>query len=199
MAIIAGLGNPGRDYDQTRHNAGWMALDELAGRCGAGRQQYRCDGVCARCGGLLLFKPLLYMNRSGPPVARLMREEGADLTELLVLVDDVNLPLGAIRLRAAGSSGAHNGLESLIEALGTEEFARLRMGIGPCPPGIDLRDFVLSPFQDGQWPDMDDMVARAADAVLCWAQQGVEAAMDRFNGTGRPCSSTGDQQSPAKK
>lgn len=191
MRIIVGLGNPGRRYADTRHNAGWLAADRLAGRCGAGRQQYAAGGMSLPCedgGGrrFLLFKPLRYMNRSGEPVSRLLGRREADAGDLLVLVDDVNLPLGSLRLRTGGSSGGHRGLESIGAALGTSEFARLRMGVGPCPEGVDLRRFVLSPFAPGEREAVDRMVESAADAALCWLRQGAETAMDRYNRTVEP-------------
>ncbi len=182
MKIIAGLGNPGSRYSRTRHNAGWMALDAAFRRSGACVERYRGNGELARADGLLLFRPLGYMNRSGPPVLRLMEREGAGPEQLLVLVDDVNLTLGTLRLRPGGSSGGHNGLASVEHALGTDRFARLRMGVGPCPPGADLAQYVLSPFYEEERDVVVRMVGRAADAALCWAAEGVEAAMNKFNG-----------------
>jgi PTH1 family peptidyl-tRNA hydrolase len=181
VKIITGLGNPGRTYSETRHNAGWIAVNKLAARCGAREEELRCGGLRARCGELWLFKPLSYMNLCGPPVACMQREAGVELQDILILVDDLDLPLGRIRLRPGGSSGGHNGLTSLIEALGTEEFPRLRMGIGPCPPDVGGRDFVLSPFGPDEWPVVETMTDEAADAALCWAKEGIEAAMTRFN------------------
>jgi len=181
VRIIAGLGNPGRRYRGTRHNAGWMALDKVARRCGAREEGLRCGGLLARCDDLWLFRPLSYMNMSGRPVAWLRREAGIGLEDVLVLVDDLNLPLGRIRLRTGGSSGGHNGLASLVEALGTEEFARLRMGIGPCPAGAEGREFVLSAFAPDQQEVVEMMTEEAAEAALCWAREGAEAAMTRFN------------------
>ena len=181
MRIIVGLGNPGPDYADTRHNAGWMAVDKVAGRLGRCREEFRGDAMLGRTADALLLKPLLYMNRSGPPTARLLRETGVGLNDLLVLADDLNLPLGAVRLRPAGSSGGHNGLASLIEALAGDQFPRLRMGIGPRPTGVDARDFVLSPFGDAEWDAVEEMTDRAAEAVLCWMKDGMEEAMSRFN------------------
>ncbi|MFO7957363.1 MAG: aminoacyl-tRNA hydrolase [Candidatus Brocadiia bacterium] len=182
MKIIAGLGNPGSRYSGTRHNAGWMGLERLQRKCDARSERFRGKGSLARGEDLLLFKPLGYMNRSGPPIARLLDREGASPADLLVLVDDVNLPLGTLRLRAGGSSGGHNGLASVRQALGTQEFARLRMGVGPCPPGVNLVDFVLSPFHKSEWETVRQMAEKAADAALCWADEGVEPTMNRFNG-----------------
>ena len=181
MRIIVGLGNPGPDYADTRHNAGWMAVEKVAARIGRCREEFRGDGMLGRADEALLLKPLLYMNRSGPPTARLMRETGAALSDLLVLADDMNLPLGAVRVRPTGSSGGHNGLASLIEALGSDQFPRLRMGTGPRPTGMDARDFVLSSFDDAEWDAVEEMTDRAAEAVLCWMKDGIEEAMSRFN------------------
>jgi len=181
VKIITGLGNPGRRYAETRHNAGWMAVNKLASRCGACEEELRCGGLLARCGELWLFKPLSFMNLCGASVGCIVREAGVELQETLVLVDDLDLPLGRIRLRPGGSSGGHNGLTSLIEALGTEEFPRLRMGIGPCPPEMDGREFVLSPFAPDECPAVEAMIHEAVEAALCWAKESIEAAMTRFN------------------
>ncbi len=185
MKIVAGLGNPGRQYSDTRHNAGWMAVDELARRCGAEGETMRCGGMFVRVSaeGLGLFKPLSYMNLCGLPVSRICRKTGVGLDELLILVDDLSLPLGSVRLRPGGSSGGHKGLKSLVGALGTDRFPRLRMGIGPRPAGVEAREFVLSPFTRDEWDCVDEMACRAADAALCWVRDGIEKAMNRFNGT----------------
>jgi PTH1 family peptidyl-tRNA hydrolase len=181
VKIIAGLGNPGPRYSRTRHNVGWLTLDRLAGLCGAEREQDRAGGVLAACQRLRLFKPLSYMNLSGAPVARLMRELEAGPADLLVVLDDMDLGLGRVRLRRRGSSGGHKGLLSVSEALGTEEFCRLRLGIGPRPAGVDGREFVLSPFAPEESDAVESMTERAARAALCWADEGAEAAMNRFN------------------
>ncbi|KPK57513.1 MAG: hypothetical protein AMK73_10075 [Planctomycetes bacterium SM23_32] len=181
MKIIAGLGNPGRRYRDTRHNAGWMALDKAAGLCGVRSEKDRGDCILAVCGEVCLFRPLRYMNRSGPPLARLVRESGSSPAELLVLVDDMDLPLGRVRLRAGGSSGGHKGLMSVALALETDAFPRLRMGIGPRPGHLDGQEFVLSPFGPDEWEAVEQMTDRAARAALCWAEEGIEPAMNRFN------------------
>ena len=182
VKIIAGLGNPGRQYADTRHNTGWMTLQKLARRCEAEeREEERCGGLLLRCGGVWLFRPLDCVNLSGPPVAWLCREACVELEDLLVLADDLNLDLGMIRLRRGGSSGGHKGLASLTEALGTESFPRLKMGIGPSSPGEDARDFVLSPFAPEEREAAEDMTDEAAEAALCWAREGIQAAMNRFN------------------
>jgi len=183
VRVVAGLGNPGPEYRDTRHNAGWMAVGEIARRCvpQARDQDYGGNGALARCGQVLLFRPLGYMNRSGPPVARLLKLYDVAPHELLVILDDADLPLGQLRLRRDGSSGRHKGLESLIGALQTEQFPRLRMGIGPCPEGIALRDFVLSPFGEREGAAVEEMIDRAADAALLWSREGIDAAMTRYN------------------
>lgn len=180
VKIIAGLGNPGRKYSDTRHNTGWMALERLAAQCG-GTEEECCGGLVIRRRGLWLFKPLSYVNLSGPPVARLCEESGVSLEDLLILADDLNLGLGAVRLRPGGSSGGHRGLASLIEALGTEEFPRLRMGIGPCPPEADAREFVLSGFAPEEWDVVENMTGEAARAAVLWAREGIQTAMNQFN------------------
>ncbi len=157
-----------------------MTLDALAARCG-GAEEERCGGLVLRSDDVWLFKPLGHMNRSGPPVARLLAEAGVALEDLLVLLDDLNLPLGTIRVRAGGSSGGHKGLASVIEALGTDEFPRLRMGVGPCPAEVDAIDFVLSPFEPGELAAAEEMSHQAAEAAWCWVREGLQAAMNRFN------------------
>jgi PTH1 family peptidyl-tRNA hydrolase len=185
VRIVVGLGNPGRKYRHTRHNIGWMALDELAADYGGCREEDAPGGVLGRCGDTWLFKPLSYMNLCGPPVASFCRRVGVDLADLLVLVDDLNLPLGSLRLKPQGSSGGHNGLVSLIAALGTEEFARLRMGIGPVPEGMPWRDFVLGKFMSNERAAAEELARQAARAARCWADAGIVEAMNRFNATVR--------------
>jgi PTH1 family peptidyl-tRNA hydrolase len=168
-----------------------MALDRLAEQLGVSRERERCGALVGRADGLLLAKPLGYMNRSGPAIERLRRQEALGVEDLLVLVDDLNLPLGRTRLRAGGSSGGHKGLESVAEALGTQRYPRLRMGIGPCPPGVEGRRFVLSPFHPDERDAVDGMTERAARAAMCWAREGVQAAMGRCNAPGPQDASEG--------
>lgn len=181
MRIIAGLGNPGRKYRDTRHNIGWMVLDRLAERHPGCREESRCGGLLTRCGDVILFKPLGYMNRSGPPIAQLRREVGLDLEDVLVVLDDLNLAQGRIRLRPNGSGGNHRGLESVIEAFGTNEFPRLRVGIGPGPVAGEWRSYVLERFGDDELPEVDRMAEAAAQAAWIWAERGIDAAMNEFN------------------
>lgn len=183
---MVGLGNPGPRYERTRHNAGFLVIDELAARArAAGRLDADAWVAEASLGGelALLVKPQGFMNRSGAPVARLLAEHAAAASDLVVVVDDVALPLGRIRVRAHGSDGGHNGLRSLIAALGTEEYARVRIGVGlEDPPEMDLADFVLAEFLEEELPRLREVTLLAADATLCLLQEGAAAAMNRFNG-----------------
>jgi len=181
LRVIVGLGNPGPRYARTRHNAGWMVLDRLASESCEGRQEECCGGLLWRAGRVWLFKPLTYMNESGPPVAQLCRRTGLELDSLLVVVDDLNLTLGALRLRPGGSSGGHRGLESVAEALGVDRFPRLRLGIGPLPEGMDAREFVLSEFEAHERETVERMVGTSAQAARCWAREGIQAAMNLYN------------------
>ena len=181
--LIVGLGNPGRQYLDNRHNVGWMALDRVADIRGVHAEEERYEAMVARCGNLLLLKPLTYMNRSGRSVKRALEVEQIELNHLLVVMDDVDLALGSVRLRDCGSSGGHRGLESVIRQVGTDEIARLRLGVGPCPAYIETSDFVLSDFGGDEMDELDEMLERAARAALCWAEEGPEAAMNRHNYT----------------
>jgi len=182
---VVGLGNPGERYRRTRHNAGFMALDVLATRArAAGRVEDDVWVAEVTLAGtpVLLVKPLAFMNASGGPVARLLAERAGSPSDLVVLVDDVALDLGTLRVRERGSHGGHNGLRSLVETLGTEEFARVRMGVrrGESPP--DLAEYVLADFLPDEVLIVQEAVGLAADAVLCLLEEGAAAAMNRFNG-----------------
>jgi PTH1 family peptidyl-tRNA hydrolase len=187
MKLIVGLGNPGREYDRTPHNAGFEVIDELARGLGVklkGSWRFRVQSVAARVGGheVLLVKPQGFMNRSGEAIAPLIRKKGVSLSDVLVLVDDVELPLGTLRLRAKGSAGTHNGLKSLIDRLGSMEFPRLRIGVGPVPAGRDLVSFVLGRYHKDALAEVDAMMPRAAEAALAWVGEGIEKTMNRYNG-----------------
>ena len=187
--MIVGLGNPGERYAATRHNAGFLAIDVLAARAGAvGRVLEDAWLADARLGELelCLAKPLAYMNRSGEPVARLLAELGKAPADLVVVLDDVALPLGTIRVRERGSAGGHNGLRSIVEALGTEEFPRVRIGVRQGELPQELADYVLAEVAAEDEPLFRESVSRAADAVVCLVQEGAAAAMSRFNGRPRP-------------
>ena len=188
--LIVGLGNPGAKYAKTRHNVGFWVVDALARRHGFSgeRSQKRAQ---ARDGSIhsarvKLAKPQTYMNRSGQSVRALLDYFDIPLTQLLVIHDDLDTPLGSIRLRKAGGHGGQNGLRSIIQHLGSREFARLRFGIGRPPGRMSPVDYVLQPFKGDAAIQADNMVARAADAVESWLADGIEVAMSRFNGDGAP-------------
>ena len=187
MKLVVGLGNPGRAYENTRHNAGWQVLDEFAKRRGAEfRRSWRRPVQSAKAalegaGSLLLVKPLTFMNLSGDVLPGLMRPAGLAAKDLIVVADDVNLPLGKLRIRAAGSAGGHNGLKSVIERLGTEEFVRVRVGVGEQEEGKSLKDHVLERMRSEERRELAEAAARAADALECILVRGVDSAMNRFN------------------
>ncbi len=186
MKVIVGLGNPGAEYDATRHNVGWWVL-EAVHRAWA-FPAFRDHGPARFSDGeragepVLLVQPLTYMNRSGSVVAPLARLEGFDLAaDLLVLVDDVNLAVGRVRLRPAGSAGGHNGLRSVEAALGTREYARLRVGVGAKPPGEDLADWVLSPMPPEDEETIVGLLPHLVTCVEQWLERGAVAAMQDCN------------------
>lgn len=184
MRLVAGLGNPGEKYADTRHNIGFMVLDELAGRLGAGAFRKHCRSLVAetRQGGdrLVLAKPQTFMNKSGEALASLLGWYKVPLSNLLVVYDDMDLPLGQLRLRAAGSAGSHNGMRSIISCLGARDIPRLRVGIGQAP-GVEAVSHVLGHFAAAERPLVDAAVQAAADAVEMTVACGLEAAMNRFN------------------
>lgn len=181
--LILGLGNPGERYRDTRHNVGFLVVEELARRWGVRLDRRECNAIV---GGeeILLAQPQTYMNRSGWAARCLLESHGLDPAGVLVVYDEVALPLGRLRLRKSGSPGGHRGLESVIENLRTDQVPRLRLGIAPeeAPRGEDLVEFVLAPFPPDQREAVEAMVARAADACEVWLREGAEAAMSRFNG-----------------
>lgn len=184
--VIVGLGNPGREYDNTRHNAGWWLLDVLAQRWGVPRFRAEKNQAIATTRvepfQVRLIKPLTYMNRSGSVLVPLKRMGALDLgKDLLVLVDDVALEPGRVRFRPSGSAGGHNGLKSIEQALGTRDYPRLRIGVGTRPPGADLADWVLSPMPRGDRKLVDERLPELAEAVETWMRDGIEVAMDRYN------------------
>jgi PTH1 family peptidyl-tRNA hydrolase len=183
--VIVGLGNPGREYDGTRHNVGFRVVLGLAREAGiglhAGRGEFLSGSGRIAGRAVELALPLTYMNLSGVAVRQLLSATGAEPEDLLVVCDDVNLPLGRIRLRRAGSAGGHNGLSSIISQLGTEEFARLRLGVGAAPDGKDLVDHVLDTFAEAETQAVEEMIGRAADAVRLLLARGFDAAMQEHN------------------
>ncbi len=189
MKVILGLGNPGDDYAETRHNVGWWLVDHLADVWHF--EGWRKDGSSRVATGMVgrhrvrLVKPQTYMNLSGAALRPYLRRESwLPATDLLVVVDEVALPIGSYRMRAGGSAGGHNGLKSIEGALGSQEYPRLRIGVGP-PPGRqrrgDLADYVLSPFGKGEAATVRELLPPLTEATETWLAEGTETAMNRFN------------------
>ena len=182
-----GLGNPGPEYECTRHNAGFVLADRLVSRWQLG--QYRRVGRAREARGtwqgtpVTVLKPQTYMNRSGAAVASLRTLPQFDPSQhLLILVDDVALPVGRFRLRGAGSAGGHNGLKSIEGTLQRQDYSRLRIGVGPAPAGVDdLADFVLDEFTPEEQKTIESLLDPMSEAVECWIENGIEKAMNRFN------------------
>jgi PTH1 family peptidyl-tRNA hydrolase len=185
MKFIVGLGNPGRKYEGTRHNVGFRVLDSLAQRHKV-EWELAPRGIEAliarqRADGILLAKPMTFMNLSGPAIVGLLQFYKIEVPDSLVIVDDINLELGRLRARAAGSAGGHNGLKSVIEALGTMEFARLRIGVGRGDDRRDLADHVLATFGPEERPIVAEAVSRSADAADLFVAEGIAPVMNTFN------------------
>lgn len=185
MRLVLGLGNPGARYARTRHNVGWWVLDLLAARWSAGpgesEPEYRSRIATVAGHEVHLLAPQTFMNLSGAALAAWMDRHGAVGEELIVVADDVYLPLGTVRLRASGSSGGHNGLTSIAEAFGGDGYARLRIGVGEAVSGAVLREHVLDEFDEAERAAAEEAARHAADAVGCWLEEGILAAMNRFN------------------
>jgi peptidyl-tRNA hydrolase, PTH1 family len=187
LKAVIGLGNPGPQYADTRHNVGWWLLDAALDAWRIGR--FRREGNAAVAAGkhgdyaVRLIKPLTYMNRSGAALAPLRRLTAfRPDRDLLVVVDDVALEPGTIRFRSSGSAGGHNGLRSIESALGSREYARLRIGVGSAPPGADLAEWVLSPPDDGARERIEARFPDLVQGLEIWMTEGIEAAMNRCNG-----------------
>jgi peptidyl-tRNA hydrolase, PTH1 family len=187
MRVIVGLGNPGREYRETRHNVGFMVVDEIARRhnltLAMAPSQIPDAMLAKKFGGdaVLVAKPLTFMNNSGEAVAALVRYYDVPIGDLLVVIDEVALPFGRLRARARGSAGGHNGLKSVIARLGTTEFARLRLGVGRGDARRDLADHVLSKFEADERSALGEFIARAADAAEMFAAEGIEKVMNTYN------------------
>ena len=185
MRVVAGLGNPGQRYRLTRHNAGFLAIDELAARAGVSGRFEEDAWLAETASGsdrVILVKPLRFMNLSGLPLARILGGAGGSAAELLVIVDDVALELGTIRVRERGSHGGHNGLRSIAAELGSEDFARVRIGVRRGELPSELAEYVLSEPPPEDMPEFAAAVALAAQAALCVVREGTAAAMNDFNG-----------------
>ena len=186
MIMIAGLGNPGRQYEKTRHNMGFDTIDLLAKRHSVSMGNVKFNamyGTGSFMGEkILLAKPLSYMNLSGGPIREILHYFKLDpVSQLIVICDDIDLEPGRLRIRMKGSAGGHNGLKDIITMLGTDSFTRVRIGVGAKPPGWDLADYVLSRFSDKEREAVDETIEEAARAVEKIISDGPEAAMNEFN------------------
>ncbi len=185
MRVVVGLGNPGARYERTRHNVGFRLLEILAARWKARPQpatpEYRWWSAAAGGQAVALLAPLTFMNASGEAVEAWRRQRELGTEDLLVVADDVYLPIGTIRLRARGTSGGHQGLESIEAALGGREYARLRVGVGAAPTSAALGEHVLEELTAEEEHEARSALDQAADAVECWLESGLTAAMNRFN------------------
>ncbi len=186
MKAIVGLGNPGAAYAGTRHNVGFDVVDELARRWGVRLRPWKsvADLVVVSARAAVLVEPLTFMNLSGEAVSRVAAFHKLEPSDLLVVVDEIQLPVGRLRLRRSGSAGGHNGLKSIIQHVG-DEFPRLRIGVGRGDPRWDLADHVLSRFAGDERAAIDEAIVRAADAAELFVEQGIEPAMSRFNAESR--------------
>lgn len=185
MFIIAGLGNPSKEYDKTRHNAGFDTVDYLADRHGIymGEKKHKALTGKGVIGGekVLLLKPQTFMNLSGESLRSAVDYYKATAQELIVIYDDISLEPGQLRIRLKGSAGGHNGIKNIIAHLGTQEFPRMKVGVGAKPPKMDLKDYVLSRFSKGEQEQMDQAFTEAAKAVAVMITEGPERAMNQFN------------------
>lgn len=185
MKLIVGLGNPGRKYNGTRHNVGFDVLAFLAQRYDVGRPKAKFNAEVAETTiknqKTILLSPLTFMNLSGQSVRAAIDFYKLPLTELLVICDDINLDVARLRFRPGGSAGGQNGLKDIIQRLGNQTFARLRVGVGRPPPNWDAADFVLGKFSPDELPEIESGVVRAANAVETWVEQGIQPAMNQFN------------------
>lgn len=185
MKIVVGLGNPGSKYDGTRHNIGFVFIDRLARQQGIVLDRHQCGALIGLGRSnetpLLLAKPQTFMNRSGVAVAALLQEYGATAADLVVVYDDLDLPLGRIRIRTNGSAGGHRGVSSILEHLGAVPFCRIRLGIGRPPEGVDTIDHVLDLFGEAEMAEVSKVLVRATEALCCLIHQGPAAAMGAYN------------------
>ena len=184
--LIAGLGNPGPEYEKTRHNTGFMSLDLLAARLQVKVSKERFKALTAQADfdgqRLLLMKPLTFMNASGIAIEAAAHFYKIPPEQVLVIYDDISLPPGKLRLRRKGSAGGHNGIKSIIALLGSDEFPRIKIGVGAKPnPAYDLADWVLSKFQEAEWQEMEQAFAHAADAATLIVQDQMDRAMNLYS------------------
>lgn len=186
MKLIVGLGNPGKAYEETRHNIGFKVIDLLAKKWNAPLTQSKFKGMYSIIhrpeGKVMLLKPLTYMNLSGESVGALMDYYDIAIEDLVVIYDDLDLPAGQLRLRQKGSAGGHNGIKSLIHHLGTQEFNRMRIGISRPPAGMKVPDYVLAKFSKEESPEVGDAVEKSAAACELWLSKPYLEVMNEFNG-----------------
>ncbi|EGA88199.1 peptidyl-tRNA hydrolase [Planococcus donghaensis MPA1U2] len=186
MKLIIGLGNPGKTYEDTRHNIGFKVIDYLASQWDAPLTQSKFKGMYSVShrpeGKVILLKPLTYMNLSGESVAALMDYYNIELKDIIVIYDDLDLPTGQLRLRQKGSAGGHNGIKSLIQHLGNQEFNRLRIGISRPPAGMKVPDYVLQRFSTEEIPEMTAAIKKSAAACETWLSKPYIEVMNEFNG-----------------
>ena len=181
LKLVVGLGNPGPEYEKTRHNVGFRLADRLVGEADSFWKDFKGLGVAAKSGGLWVAKPMTYMNLSGEFVQKFAAYHNIALEDILVAYDEMALPLGKIRLRVKGSAGGQKGMLSIIQHFGTESVARVRVGIGPQPERMDAAAFVLGRFNKSEELDLEKALDLAVEAVLLAASSGVEAAMNKYN------------------
>ncbi len=188
MKLIVGLGNPGKKYERTRHNLGFMVLDRLADRSGVSIDKSKAQALIGewKRGGdtILLVKPQTYMNLSGQALETLFRYHPVEAGDVVVVHDDLDLPFGRLRIRQQGSAGGNRGMASVLQALGEVPFVRIRIGIGRPPPGVDPADFVLQRFTPEEKTQLPEIVGRTADAVEAVLDEGPRGAMEKFNRAG---------------
>lgn len=185
MYIIAGLGNPTKEYDKTRHNVGFLAIDALADKYHIDVSEKKHKALCGRGAiegqKVVLMKPQTFMNLSGESIRAAVDFYKVDPEDIIIIYDDISLEPGQLRIRLKGSAGGHNGIKNIIAHLGTQEFPRIKVGIGAKPPRMDLADYVLSRFSRGEQKLMDDAFKEAADAAVMMMTDGAERAMNHFN------------------
>ncbi|MBI5247228.1 MAG: aminoacyl-tRNA hydrolase [Elusimicrobia bacterium] len=184
LKLVVGLGNPGPEYEKTRHNVGFRLADRMVGGADSFWKDFKGLGVAAKAGDLWVAKPMTYMNLSGEFVKQFAAYHNVALDELLVVYDELAIPLGKLRLRKKGSSGGQKGMLSIIQHFGTEEIARLRIGIGPQPEKMDSAAFVLGKFTKSQEAELETALDLAREAVGCVSEKGVDLAMNKYNPAG---------------
>lgn len=185
MYMIAGLGNPTKEYDKTRHNVGFAVIDALADQYNIDISERKHKALCGRGAieghKVVLMKPQTFMNLSGESIRAAVDFYKVDLEDIIIIYDDVSLEPGQLRIRLKGSAGGHNGIKNIIAHLGTQEFPRIKVGVGAKPPRMDLADYVLSRFSKGEQKLMDDALKEAAEAAVMMMADGVDRAMNHYN------------------